>query len=817
MEQPSVLSAAVAWAQAGASVVQARADGTKGPVADRRDPETGRWTWKHYQHERPERATLEAWFADGHPGIGVVCGAVSGNLEMLELEGRAYARGWDERLHDAMQSAGVLGIWARITGGYYEFSPSGGAHFYWRVADEVPARNTKLARDAAGDVMIETRGEGGFVVVAPSHGPVHPSGRAWTVGNGTPGVVATITAAERDELFRACMSLDESPMPEPIPDIRERQVRAHGDGSAPGADFNERGTWDFLRDHGWTPLHTAGARTFWNRPGAKNRRGVDAVTGGERGDYLCVWSTSVPEFTPETAYSKWRAYAILAHAGDFPAAATALAADGYGTPKVERPHLTSIPLGSTVEGATVTAGAPEPIGDADSAPLGDPLAQTDDGNALLLIDTFGDRIRYCSERGKWLHWTGKRWEWCNSDAATVREYAKRVARCLPETDKDEIKWKRTSLGLKGIVAMVSLAASDPRVAVSVDDLDARPRELNTPGGIVDLVTGRLMPHDPSRMHTRITSVAPDFDADTATWDKFIGDTFGDDNELVTYVQRLLGYMATGEVRDHILPFAFGAGGNGKGVLLESLLHVLGDYGRKVSKKLLLSHNGSDHPTILAQLQGVRFALASEVNDGDKFDEGQVKELTGGDRLSARFMGKDFFDFDPSHKIMLMGNAQPDVSSGGGHSFWRRLRLIPFTRTVSEENRIDDLQGILAREHGGAVLAWVIRGAVDYYAGGLTKPESMVKATETYSQAEDSVGSFVADMCTTGPAGGRIPMSKLRQAYETWCKSAGMQPVTNKRFGMDLVSRFGVGKDRDKSARYYTGITCEEPDGDRSMW
>lgn len=447
------------------------------------------------------------------------------------------------------------------------------------------------------------------------------------------------------------------------------------------------------------------------------------------------------------------------------------------------------------------------------------LSQSDDGNALALVDRFGDRIRYCAERGRWLHWTGQRWQWCGTGDGVVREYAKQIARGMPENSVTDTRWKQRSLSAAGTSATLTQAASDPRIVVSIDQLDAHPRELNTPGGIVDLVTGDLRPHDPGRLHTQITAVAPDFTADPGRWLAFLVDTFGDDTDLVGYVQRLIGYSASGEVRDHILPFCFGGGGNGKGVLLETGLGVLGDYATTAPNKFLMAQTYTGHETEIARLNGKRLIVCSEVNDGDRFDEAKVKILTGGDTLTARFMNQDHFTFRPSHKLWLLGNSQPDVASGGGDSFWRRLRLLPFLRTVAEEKRVDDLQGIFIREHGPAVLAWIIQGAVDYYKAGLRTPETVRAATADYAATEDNLARFIAEECHLAPDNPhavKVKTKVLRERYMQWCRREFEEPVSVKRFGMDLKSRFGVTVSKSRNPPMYEGITVHA-DPDEQGW
>lgn len=794
-----MIIAALAWHDAGCSVVRTATDGTKAPLG----------AWKQYQQQRATRDAVAAWYADEHPGVGIITGAVSGDLEMFELEGRAVRDGFPERLIAQLAADGHPELFARLAAAYCEVTPSGGIHLLYRVEDGEVDGNTKLARRSGPadpntgkptvEVLAETRGEGGFVVTAPSHGPVHPGGSAWRTVAGSPASIPAITGAQRDALHLAARALDELPLPAPIPDPPVLDPDRKPGGVAPGEDFNARATWsEVLEPHGWTVARALADRTYWTRPG--KRYGVSAVTGGGDGDYFYSWTTST-ELPSEVALSKWRVFALQEHAGDFSVAARALRHRGYGQPAPEptRPVFTVV-QGMSTTGALATAPDLE-----SPAPLLT-LAHSDDGNALALVDSFGDRIRYCPDRGRWLSWTGYRWEWCPPGGGAIREYAKIIARSLPDGDKAERTHKQRSLGAIGTTAMLTQAGTDPRIVVALGDLDARPYELNTPGGIVDLRTGQLCPADPAHLHTRITVCSPNGGADGSRWLAFLADTFAGHADLPGYVQRLVGYSATGVVRDHVLPFAFGPGANGKGVFLETIRAVLGDYATTAPSGFLMAKTYNPHETEIARLSGARMVVASEVNESDKFDEARVKQLTGGDTLTAHFMRQDHFTFVPTHKLWLMGNYQPNVNSGG-HAFWRRLRIVPFDNIVPEDKRVEDLQGILARDHGPAVLAWIVAGAAAYFAGGLATPRVVLAATDEYEHNQDTVSRFVEECCHIGGAPHvQIQMSSMREAYERWCHAEGVTAVSAIALGKALRARFGVTDSKGTSGRrLYVGI------------
>jgi P4 family phage/plasmid primase-like protien len=822
-----MLEASKALLSAGLSVIRVSTNGTKSPDVG---PATG-YKWAPYWDQPATVEQLNEWFGDGHPGIGIITGTISGNLEMLEFEGRAIAEGVHAEFFAALEDAGATELLRRIAGGYLESSPSGGLHLFYRIDGHVDG-NTKLAeREAsieeltteerdllstkgkrASRTLIETRGEHGFVVVAPSHGPVHRNGGSWDVVAGSVATIAHVTEDERDLIHACARSLDRIPLPEPIPDEHPRDPLMQDGDKTPGEDFNERATWrEILEPHGWTLKRDTGIRQFWCRPG--KREGNSAVTGGEQGDFFYAWTTST-ELPAETTMSKWRVYAYLEHGADFKAAASALRRKGFGSPRrePERPADEWDFLPSLNEQAPALVVA-------ESTPVTFTYVRSDDGNAQTLIEQYGNVIRFCPERGRWLAWQGTRWEWAEGpNGGLVREYAKKIGRSLPDNDAEAKKHKRYTLSAMGTTSMLVQAATDYRVAIRLSNLDAQPLELNTPGGIIDLTTGLLRPHDPRGLHTHITSCTPDYGANGAHWEGFLAETFAGHEELIPYIQRLAGYSASGVVGEHVLPFAYGpTGRNGKGVFLETIRAILGDYGTVAPNSFLMSQQFSKHEAEIAELVGTRMVLCSEVNVTDKFDEAKVKLLTGGDTLKARFLREGHFSFKPTHKLWLMGNDQPTVTAGG-QAFWERLRIIPFDNTVARERRILGLQDIFAREHGPAILAWVIIGAVNYFTSGLSEPDSVRAATTGYAYAQDSVSQWI-DECVYVSSSQDVKLSTAiaRSNYEQWCKLEGESPVSPKRFGMIMKAHPGVGYTRSNGSRFYVGLSLTGEAGtDRAL-
>ena len=811
---PDLLGTALAFHAAGIVALPVRTDGSKAP---------GLQTWKAYQERQPSLDELLGWFGtDATDGIGILTGAISGNLEMVELEGRAMLDGAWGQLVQLADDNGITELWNRVHWGYAEDTPSGGLHLLYRVTGGEVRRNTKLARDEQRQVLAESRGEGGFVVVAPSAGRTHPSGKAWNLYEGGIDTIAEITADERDLLWAVIGLLDREP---PREQHRASLPLGETTGTRPGDEYDAKTTWaEILEPHGWTIARRMGKGHAWTRPGKSH--GISATTGqaADGIDRLYVFSSST-DFEPERPYTKFAAYTLLEHHGDYSAAARALAAAGYGSghpasvpvaqvsaPPAERPRLTVV---QDTDGSSALATV--------AAPSGSTSIYSEDWHALRLVAAYGDRIRWCPDRGKWLTWTPTGWAWegTHREAGTVRELAKAVVRDLPpDTPASQ---HRRCLSAQGITGALVQAASDPRVTVPYAELDADPWALNTPGGLVNLRDGSIRPATPGDLVTRATTASPAGSWRGGRWEAFLAETFGAaDNELATYVQTLIGYSAVGLVGAHVLPFAYGSGGNGKGVTMEAVVAVLGSYATTAPARFLMA-GGERHETEIARLAGARMVVASEVDDADRFDEGKVKLLTGGDSLTARFMNRDHFTFTPSHTLWLVGNHLPAVRSGGD-SFWRRLRLIPFEHTVPPESRVDDLQGLLAREHGGEILTWLIEGAVRYAAHGLAEPAGVRAATADYAHDTDTVARFLEEAALLG--GGeqvRTPVAAVYGAYDRWCKASGDTPLSQKALTQALRARHGIDSVKGaKGARAYVGISLladgdEVADGPEGAW
>ncbi|MFE0489200.1 DNA primase family protein [Streptomyces griseoaurantiacus] len=456
-----------------------------------------------------------------------------------------------------------------------------------------------------------------------------------------------------------------------------------------------------------------------------------------------------------------------------------------------------------------------------------PDTLSDRGNAKLFVKLYCNDYRHVPGIG-WYRWDTTRWQideddtvlWAAGDLA--ENIAGHDSRGLFTTTALQ-QHRRRALSTTGINAMLTQAKSAPGMVLNAALLDADPYALCTPDGIVDLRTGLVKTPDPNKdFHSRSTTVGPQH-VPTPRWRRFLTDTFGDDaegEEMIEYLQLLLGYSVTGDVGGQILPFLFGSGKNGKSVLLDVLMKLLGDYADAAPPGFLMARPYEGHPTDLAELHGRRVIVCSEVKPGDKFDEARVKLLTGGDRIKARRMRQDFFSFEPTHKLWLLGNHRPEVGTGG-FAFWRRMRLIPFERVVPDHKKIDNLADILVTEEGPGILGWLIEGARRYLAGDrdLTGPERVRIATTAYAETEDHTGRFYEECCMLG-ADLRAEQTALYSAYKTWCQNEGAPVMSSRAFAARTRELVGLASPKEmilsNQRKHYPGIgllTEQERDAD----
>lgn len=293
----------------------------------------------------------------------------------------------------------------------------------------------------------------------------------------------------------------------------------------------------------------------------------------------------------------------------------------------------------------------------------------------------------------------------------------------------------------------------------------------------------MRPHIPEDYFTKITAVGPR--GDCPRFLAFLNSIADGDRELVAYLRRVFGYGLTGLTREHALFFGYGTGANGKSVLLSTISGALGDYHKTAPIETFTASNGDRHPTDLASLRGARLVTATETEEGRRWAESRIKQLTGGDTVAARFMRQDFFEYRPAFKLVIAGNHKPSLRSVD-EAIRRRFHLIPFAVTVPEAERDPDLTEKLKDEWPG-ILAWLVDGCLEWQAEGLRQPSAVKDATEAYLAAEDSIAAWIDEACEREPAAWE-PSTALFASWGNWANSAGEHPGSIKRFSQALELR-----------------------------
>ena len=405
--------------------------------------------------------------------------------------------------------------------------------------------------------------------------------------------------------------------------------------------------------------------------------------------------------------------------------------------------------------------------------------RTENALALEFADRHTGDLRYVAAWGRWLEWKGVIWATDDTRHAfdLVRQFCAKVAAGSPAARKH-------LEALKTISAVHHLAQTDRRIAATADQWDANTNILNCDGVAVDLVTGMTRLIAPDDYVTRSTAVQPGDEC--PLWLQFLDRVTDGDKELQDYLQRVAGYAATGSTREHALFFLFGPGGNGKSVFLETLSRVLGAYATTTPIETFMESQTDRHPTELAQLQGARLVTASETEANRRWAESKIKQLTGGDTISARFMRRDFFQYTPQFKLMIAGNHQPTLRNIG-EAMRRRLHMIPFTVTIPEEERDNQLSEKLKAEYPG-ILAWMIDGALEWSEHRLCPPAAVTSATAEYMEDQDTFGQWLQECTEPADPGAFEKTTDLYSSYKAWAERDGERPMTLKQFAGAMAER-----------------------------
>ena len=450
---------------------------------------------------------------------------------------------------------------------------------------------------------------------------------------------------------------------------------------------------------------------------------------------------------------------------------------------------------------------------------------TDLGNGRRLVRACGDKLCYVAEWKQWLVWDGQRW--AKGDDAGVVRLAHRVALDIyteianePDSDrrKDITKWAVASESAMRIDAMIKSAR--PYLTKAPSLFDTHAHLLNVANGTVNLQTMEMTAHDPAQYLTKIVDVAYNEKTPMSPrWAKFLRTVFDDDNELEAYVQRAVGYTLTGHTDEHCLFFCYGDGANGKSTFMKALEIISGEFSTTASIEALLEkRNDGDNATpTVAGLVGMRLATAQEMPDGKRFDESLIKSITGGDTISARMLYGSIFKFVPTHTLWLTGNHKPRIT-GTDAGIWRRIRIVPFTANIPEDQRRDSRE--IAKEFhedASAILQWAVLGAYLWYTNGIGTCEAVEKATTEYRGEEDIVARFIQTMCVTGESK-RVAKTVLYASWREWAEDEGERGAAFKsqRWVLKQLETRKIVIAHDRRFVYGIGLVEEREESNETM-
>jgi P4 family phage/plasmid primase-like protien len=436
---------------------------------------------------------------------------------------------------------------------------------------------------------------------------------------------------------------------------------------------------------------------------------------------------------------------------------------------------------------------PKPRQKAAAAPGELPAAAaTDLGRAEALLARFGRDWKYIAQTGEDRRWDGTRWaedlrnqRW--DDCRAVRSELYRLA---SQTKDSDLRKAYAELAFSfekasNVAGAWKFFRGMPGVVALPGDFDRDPMLLNARNGTIDLRSGELRPHDRRDKLTRLAPVTYDADAKCPQWEAFLQQIMADNEELIAFLQRAIGYSLTGDTSEQCFFILHGSGANGKSVLLKVVGKILGDYSQTARIETFMSKKGNDIPEDVANLRGARFVTTSETSLGQRLAEGLVKALTGEDVVRARKLYQNSFQFVPQFKLWMACNHKP-VIKGTDEGIWRRIRLVPFNVRIPPEEQDRKLAGKLMEEASG-ILAWMVRGCLAWQQHGLQPPEAVQAATADYRAESDTIAEFLGETCVVNPLA-RAAAKDLYACYLSWCEQVGSKPLSQKAFGSRLTEK-----------------------------
>ena len=429
------------------------------------------------------------------------------------------------------------------------------------------------------------------------------------------------------------------------------------------------------------------------------------------------------------------------------------------------------------------------------------IIHTDNWNADRFFNTYGTDVRFCTDWGKWVIWNRKQWK--VDKTIDIFKYGRQIVKdmyneaiAIVDEDSRKTYLKHAVKSDSKIAISNFLDISRSLVACTNDDFDSPVTKslFNVQNGTVNLVNGNLTRHTQDHYITKISPVEYHKEAECPKWFDFLNTIFDDDSDMISFIQRGLGYSATADISEQCLFILYGTGSNGKSVMLETVMRVFGDYAMAAAPEMLIQKRQEDHPTSIADLNGKRFVTTIETGENRSLNETKVKMLTGGERIKARFMRKDFFEFQPTHKLWMATNHKPNIRNQD-EGIWRRIYLIPFEVTIPDEKKIqfEVMLNLLYEERNG-IFRWILDGAKTWKKHGLMPPDRVVQATKEYRNESDVLNEFF-DECCVIDEDSIVASADLYRIYTIWCDKNGERKFTRRQLAARMVKQGYVNAKR----------------------
>jgi P4 family phage/plasmid primase-like protien len=746
--------------------------------------------WKEYQKRTPTPAELNRWLQTDAEAFAAVCGQVSGGLEIIDFDDNAGA------LPMAYSALDFYDAWRDEVGALVDHHKmvvqrTGGGGFQVAYRCAHPAPNQKLAwvQDEAQEhgrsIAIETRGEGGYAVVAPS---LHPSGNYYRMIAGDFAAVPVIPQEIRDRLIEAARALDLMPYTtqEVVQVKSEARPTRYPDQVSIIDTYNDQHRIaDVLSAHGYT----RGRNGRYSRPGKGDSLGVAVI---ERENISFHWSSNDPLNKINAAgkpvpIDPFNVFTLFEHRGDVREAVK----DAARILRIDNTRRVYTNGHHAEPDAPAAAKESEPLKEGESFDQFFLRQSADDeGNAQCVHKVVGGDYLYCDAYG-WMHNVGTNWTYGgiaekHINLAVTHTLIDRRLLAVKKGNENIVKATRSSATNKENVKR----QFKDLVWVDVNNFDDEKHLLNCKNGVVDLRTGQLITHQPSDRFTYCVNSEFEPGVDLAIWTSFLGNTVKDYANVDAWLQMAAGYSISGFTNEEVMFYVFGPGRSGKGTFTNAFLATLGEpLATGVSFSMFTARRDGDSQNFdLARLKPCRFVSASESGKNQALNEAVVKQITGNDPITASFKGKDHFTYFPQFKVWLSSNHQVkgDVDDD---AFWSRVRVLEFPNSHIGDEDKSLKERMRSDECRRALLAWAIRGASMWYhdAKGLITPTSIADSTATQRAALDTVGRWL-EACTVTKPDAQTVNAELYSSYSKWCGENGESPKFGPSFGRAMVKK-----------------------------